>query len=77
MGTCGNLEAALSREVGAEAAGTRGAPGAALSWEVGAGAVGTRGAPGAALSREAATTPPPPLPHPSMGGQGVVVPVMP
>jgi hypothetical protein len=39
-------------EVGASAAGTRGAPRAALGREVGAGAVGTRGAPGAALRWE-------------------------
>jgi hypothetical protein len=37
----------------------------------------TCGGPGAALSREAGTTPPPPLPRLSVGGQGVVVPVMP
>jgi hypothetical protein len=43
----------IRREVGAEAAGTRGTLGAALSREVRAGAVGTRGAPGAALRREA------------------------
>jgi hypothetical protein len=35
----------IRREVGARAAGTRGAPGAALRQEVGAEAVGTRGAP--------------------------------
>jgi hypothetical protein len=42
---------------------------------VGAGA--TSGGPGAALSREKGTTPPSPLPHPSVGDQGVVVPVTP
>jgi hypothetical protein len=42
----------VRREVGARAAGTRGAPRAALNREVGAGAVGTRGAPGAVLCRE-------------------------
>jgi hypothetical protein len=57
--------------------GTRGAPGADLRQEAGAGAQATRGAPGAALSREVGTTPPPPLPCPSVGGQGVVVPVTP
>jgi hypothetical protein len=31
----------------------------------------TRGAPGATLSREVGATPPPPLPPPSVGGQGV------
>jgi hypothetical protein len=69
--------AALSREVEAGAAGTHGAPGAALRREAGAGTQVSRGGPGAALSREAGTTPPPPLPRPSMGGQGVVVLVMP
>jgi hypothetical protein len=39
-------------EVGAAAAGTRGAPGATLRREVGAGAAGTRGAPRATLRRE-------------------------
>jgi hypothetical protein len=76
-GTRGASKATLSREVGARAAGTRGAPGAALRREAGAGAQATRGGPGAGLSREAGTTPPPPLPRPSMGGQGVVVPVTP
>jgi hypothetical protein len=42
----------VSQEVGAGAAGTRGAPGAALRREAGAGAQVTHGAPGAALSRE-------------------------
>jgi hypothetical protein len=56
---------------------TRDAPGAALRREAGAGAQVTRGGPGAALSREAGTTPPPPLPRPSVGGQGVVIPVTP
>jgi hypothetical protein len=55
--------AALSREVGAGATGTRGAPGAALCWEAGAGAQVTHDGPRAALSREAGTTPPPPFPH--------------
>jgi hypothetical protein len=40
-------------------------------------AAATHGGPGAALSREAGTTPPPPLPRPSVRGQGVVVPVTP
>jgi hypothetical protein len=40
---------------------------------MGAGAQATRGGPGAALSQEAGTTPPPALPRPSVGGQGVVV----
>jgi hypothetical protein len=44
---------------------------------VGAIAQATYGGPGATLSREACTTPPPPLPRPSVGGQGVVVPVTP
>jgi hypothetical protein len=44
--------AALSREVGAGATGTRGASRAALRREAGAGAQVTRGIPGAALSRE-------------------------
>jgi hypothetical protein len=52
-------------------------PGAALRRETGAGAQATRGGPGAALSRETDTTPPPPLPRPSVGGQGMVVPVTP
>jgi hypothetical protein len=47
--TCGAPEAALSREAGARATGTRGAPGAALSREAGVGAVRTYGGPGAAL----------------------------
>jgi hypothetical protein len=67
-GTHGAPRAALSREVGAGAPGTRGAPGATLHREVGAGAAGTLGAPGAT---------PLPLPHPSVYGQGVVVPVTP
>jgi hypothetical protein len=67
--------AALSRVVGAGAAGTRGAPGAALSWEVGVRA--TRGGLEAAMSWEAGTTAPPPLSRPSVGGQGVVVPATP
>jgi hypothetical protein len=75
MGTRGAPEAALSREVGAGAAKTRGTLGAVLSREVGAGA--THGGPGAALSQETGTTPPPPLLRPSVGGQGVVVSVMP
>jgi hypothetical protein len=57
--------------------GTRDAFGAALHREVGAGSAVTRGGLGAALSREAGTTPPPPLPRPSVRGQGVVVPVTP
>jgi hypothetical protein len=77
VGTRGTLGAALRREVGAGAARTRGTPGAALSREAGASAQATHGGPGAALSREAGTTPPPPLPRPSVGGQGVVVPVTP
>jgi hypothetical protein len=78
VGTRGAPGAALRRETGAGAAqATRGGPGAALSREVGAEAVGTRGAPRGALSREAGTTPPPPLPRPSVGSQGVVVPVTP
>jgi hypothetical protein len=44
---------------------------------VGTGAAGTHGGPRAALSREAGTTPSPPLSRPSVGGQGVVVPVTP
>jgi hypothetical protein len=63
--------------VGARATGTRDTSGAPRSWEVGAEAVGTRGAPGAALSQEVGTTPPPPLPRPSVGGKGLVVPVTP
>jgi hypothetical protein len=59
--------------VGARATGTCGTPGAALSREVGARAVGTRGAPGSALRRETGTTPLPPLPRPSVGGQGVAL----
>jgi hypothetical protein len=74
-GTCGAPGAALSREVGAGAAGTRDAPRAALRREAGAGVQATHDAPGAALSREAGTTPPPPLRRPSVGGQGMVVPV--
>jgi hypothetical protein len=42
----------VRREVGAGAAGTRGAPGVALRREAGAGAQATCGAPKAALSRE-------------------------
>jgi hypothetical protein len=85
MGTRGAPGAALSREVGAGATGTRGTPGAALSWEVGTGAPGTCGAPGTALSQEvgvgavgirgAPRAAPPPFPHPSVRGQGLVVPV--
>jgi hypothetical protein len=75
--TRGAPGAALSQEVGAGATGTRAAPGAALSREVGAGAAGTRDAPGAVLSREVGTTPLPPLPRPSVGGQDVVVPITP
>jgi hypothetical protein len=63
--------------VKARAAGTCGAPEAALRREVGAGAPVTHGGPEAALRREAGTTPVPPLPCPSVGGQGVVVPVTP
>jgi hypothetical protein len=44
---------------------------------VGAGAAGTHDGPRVALSWEAGTTPPPPLPRPSVGDQGVVVPVTP
>jgi hypothetical protein len=77
VGTCGTPGAALTQEVGAGAVGTHGAPVAALRREVGAGAQATHGAPRASLSREAGTTPPPPLPRPSVGGQGVVVPVTP
>jgi hypothetical protein len=51
--------AALSREVGTRATGTRGAPraalrgpGVAISWEVGTRAAGTRGTRGAALHRD-------------------------
>jgi hypothetical protein len=69
--------AALSREAGAGTAGTRGAPGAALRQEAGIGAHVPCGDPRAALSREAGSTPPPPLPRPSMGGPGMVVPVTP
>jgi hypothetical protein len=75
--TRGALGAALSWEVGARVVGTCGAPRATLRREAGAGAQATRGGPGAALSREAGATPPPPLPRPSVGGQGVVVPVTP
>jgi hypothetical protein len=75
--TRGALGAALSRKVGVGAVGIRGALGAALRREAGTGAQATCGGPGAAVSREAATTLPPPLPRPSVGGQGVVVPVMP
>jgi hypothetical protein len=74
-GTHGALGAALSREVGTGAAETRGAPGAALRREVGPEAQVTRGSPRAALNREAGTTPLPPLPRPSVGGHGMVVPV--
>jgi hypothetical protein len=56
---------------------TRGTPRATLSREVGARATGTHGTPGATLSREAGTTPPTLLPHPSVGHQGVVVPIRP
>jgi hypothetical protein len=70
-GTHGTPGAALSREVGTGAVRTRGGLGAALRWEAGAGAQVTRGSPGAAISQEAGTTPPPPLPRPSVGGQGV------
>jgi hypothetical protein len=45
--------------------------------KVGAGAQATRGGLGATLSREAVTTPPPPLPRPSVSGQGVVVSITP
>jgi hypothetical protein len=45
----------VQREVGAGAAGTRGAPGAALRQEAGVGAQATRGAPGAPLSQEVST----------------------
>jgi hypothetical protein len=76
-GTRGTPGATLSREVGAGPAGTHGAPRAALRQEAGAGVQATHGALGATLSREAGTTPPPPLPRPSVGGQGVVVLVMP
>jgi hypothetical protein len=69
--------AAPRQEVGAGTVGTRDAFGAALHREVGAGSAVTRGGLGAALSREAGTTPPPPLPRPSVRGQGVVVPVTP
>jgi hypothetical protein len=74
-GTRGAPGSALTWEVGARAAGTRGTPGVALTREVGAGAAGTHGGPRAALSRDASTTPPPPLLCPSVGGQGMVVPV--
>jgi hypothetical protein len=73
--TRGTPGAALSREVGAGAVKTRGTLGGVLSREVGAGA--THGGPGATLSRETGTTPPPPLLRPSVGGQGVVVSIMP
>jgi hypothetical protein len=72
-GTHGAPGAILSREVGARAAETRGAPRVALTREAGGGAQVTHGSPGAALSWEAGTTPLPPLPRPSVGGQGVVV----
>jgi hypothetical protein len=75
--TCGAPGAALSREVGAGAAGTRGTPRATLRREVGTGAQVTHGSPRATLSWEVGTTPPPPLPCPSVGGQGVVVPITP
>jgi hypothetical protein len=65
--------AVLSREAGAGATGTRGAPRVALRREAGTGAQATRGDPGAVMSRETGTTPPPPLPRPSVGGSGVVV----
>jgi hypothetical protein len=52
-------------------------PGATLRREAGDGAQVTRGILGAALSREVDTTPLPPLLCPSVGGQGVVVPVTP
>jgi hypothetical protein len=44
---------------------------------VGAGAQATRGSPGAAQSQKVGTTPPSPLPRPSVSCQGVVVPVTP
>jgi hypothetical protein len=47
-----SLVAYVRREVGAGAAGTRGAPEATLRQEAGAGAQETHGGPGAALSRE-------------------------
>jgi hypothetical protein len=59
--------------VGVRATGTCGAPRAALHQDAGVGAQVTRGGPRAAWSREAGTTPLPPLPRPSVGGQGVVV----
>jgi hypothetical protein len=63
--------------VGVGAAGKHGAPGAALRQEAGARAQATRGTHEATLYREVGTTSPPPLPRPSVGGQGVVVPVRP
>jgi hypothetical protein len=74
--TCGTPGAALSKKVGAGATG-RGTPRAVVRREASAGAQVTRGAPGAALSQEVGTTPPPPLPSHSVGGQGMVVPVTP
>jgi hypothetical protein len=56
---------------------THGGPGAALHWEGGAGAVMTHGGLGSTLNQGAGTTPPPPLPHPSACGQGMVVSVTP
>jgi hypothetical protein len=50
--THGIPRAALSREVGAGATGTRGTPGATLHQKVGAGAQATHGGPRATLSRE-------------------------
>jgi hypothetical protein len=77
VGTHGTPGADLSWEVGARAMKTHGALGAALRREVGAGAQATHGSLRVALSREAGTTRPPPLPCPSVGGQGVVVPITP
>jgi hypothetical protein len=71
VGTRGTPGVALRREMGAGAQATCGGSGVSLSQETGAGAQATRGGPGAALSRKAGTTPPPPLPRPFMGGQGV------
>jgi hypothetical protein len=53
------------------------APGATLRREAGTGTQMTRGDPRAALSREVGTTPPPPLPRPSVGGPDVVLLVTP
>jgi hypothetical protein len=75
--TRGTPRATLSEEVGAGATGTCGTLRAALHREAGARAQATHGGPEASLSWEADTSPPPPLSHPSMSGQGMAVPITP